>query len=173
MLADADKLTVRNDAEERYISYVFLRQSGTKHVNLKEYLQNGFTIGDNLYPKTRQENLHVLDKYSKVATPKTIVSNGALFAQLDNEAPYDKKYWKDEECYNCGKKGHPENHGKKPKKARKRDSDEDDRSVESTADSVRNIENDLKLMKNNFATVNTQLTQLKGSADGSDLSDSA
>ena len=33
-LADADKLTNRNDAEERYISYVFLRQSGTQHVNL-------------------------------------------------------------------------------------------------------------------------------------------
>ena len=46
-LAGADKLTVRNDAEERYISYVFLRQSGTQHVNLKEDLQNGFTTGDN------------------------------------------------------------------------------------------------------------------------------
>ena len=37
-LAGADKLTVRNDDEEQYISYVFLRQSGTQHANLKEYL---------------------------------------------------------------------------------------------------------------------------------------
>ena len=108
-------------------------------------MQNGFTTGDNRYPKTCQETLHLLDKYSKVATPKAIVSEGTSFAQLDNKAPYDKKYWKDKECYNCGKKGHPANHFKKPKKARKRDSDDDDRSVESTADSVRKLEKDLKL----------------------------
>ena len=64
------------------------------------------------------------------------------------------------------KKGHPANHCKKPKKVTKRDSDEDNRSVESTADSVRKLEKYLKLMKNNFATVNTQLTQLKEAADG-------
>ena len=83
-----------------------------------------------------------------------------MFAQLDNKAPYDKKYWKDKECYNCGKKVHPANHCKNPKKARKRYSD-DNRSVDSTADSVQKLEDDLKLMKNNFAAVNTQLTQLK------------
>ena len=105
--------------------------------------------------------------------PKTIVSEGTPFAQLDNKAPHDKKYWKDKECYNFGKKGHPTNHCKKPKKTRKRDSDDDNRSVESTAYSVRKIEKYLKLMQNNFATVNTQLTQLKEAADGSDLLDSA
>ena len=125
-MAGADKLTVRNDAEERYISYVFLCQSGTQHANLKEYLQNGFTIGDNRYPKSCRETLHLLYKYSKVDTPKAIVSEGTSFAQLYNKALYDKKYWKDKECYNCGKKGHPANHCKKPKKARKRDSDDGD-----------------------------------------------
>ena len=55
-------------------------------------------IGDNCYPKTRQETLHLLDKYSKVATPETMVSEGTSFAQLDKKAPYNKKYWKDKEC---------------------------------------------------------------------------
>ena len=50
--------------------------------------------------------------------------------------------------------------------------DNDDRSVESTADSVRKLKKDLKLMKKNFSTVNTQLTQLNEVVDGSDLSDS-
>ena len=67
-------------------------------------MQNGFTTGDNRYPKTRQETLHLLDKYSKVAAPKATVSEGTSFAQLDNKAPYDKKYWKDKKCYNCGKR---------------------------------------------------------------------
>ena len=46
-LGDADKQTVREDTEERYISYVFLKQSGTQHSNLKVDLKNDFTTGDN------------------------------------------------------------------------------------------------------------------------------
>ena len=69
--------------------------------------------------------------------------------------------------------GYPANHCKKPKKVRKRDLDDDDQSVESTTDSVRKLEKDLKLMKKNFAAVNTQLTQLKEAADGSNMLDTA
>ena len=36
---------------------------------------------------------------------------------------------------------------------------------------MRELEKDLKLMKKNFTTVNTQLTQFKEAADGSDMSD--
>ena len=43
--------------------------------------------------------------------------------------------------------------------------------MESTADSVRKLEKDLKLMKNNFATFNTQLTQLKEAAYVCDMLD--
>jgi hypothetical protein len=43
----AEQQAVREDAEERYISYAFLRQSGTQHGNLKVDLQNDFTTGDN------------------------------------------------------------------------------------------------------------------------------
>jgi hypothetical protein len=47
-LKPAEQETVRGDAEERYVSYVFLRQSGTQHGNLKVDLQNDFTTGDNV-----------------------------------------------------------------------------------------------------------------------------
>jgi hypothetical protein len=59
------QLVIDND-EERYVSYAFLRKSGTQHGNLKVDLQNDFTTGDNLYPKNRQQTLHLLDKYSKL-----------------------------------------------------------------------------------------------------------
>jgi hypothetical protein len=72
---------VRIDAEERYISYVFLRQSGPQHGKLKVDLQNDFTTGDNHYPKTRQQTLHLLDKYSKTTVTKPTNSEGASFAQ--------------------------------------------------------------------------------------------
>ena len=118
-LTAAQQLAVRNDAEERYHAYAFLRQSGKQHANLKMDLQNDFTTGDNRYPTDRQKTLHLLDKYSKPATPKTIQSEGASFAQKTGKGkgegkgkgkgaePYDTKYWKDKMCFKCHEKGHP------------------------------------------------------------------
>jgi hypothetical protein len=61
-LGPVEQQLLRDDAEERYVSYAFLRQSGTQHSNLKVDLQNDFTTGDNRYPKNRQQTLHLLDK---------------------------------------------------------------------------------------------------------------
>jgi hypothetical protein len=72
---------VRDDAEERYVSYALLRQSGTQHGNPKVDLQNNFTTGDNRYPKNRQQTLHLLDKYSKTVVAKVTHSEGTSFAQ--------------------------------------------------------------------------------------------
>jgi hypothetical protein len=47
-LAAAEQLLVRYDAEERYVSYDLLRQSGKQHGNLKVYFQNDLTTGENL-----------------------------------------------------------------------------------------------------------------------------
>jgi hypothetical protein len=117
---------VRDDAEERYISYAFLRQSGMQHGNLKVDLQNDFTTGDNRYPKNRQQTFHLLDKYSKTVVAKVTHSEGTSFAQKvgrgggnrnsigsgkgRDSSTYDKKYWNDNECYKCHKKGHPAMH---------------------------------------------------------------
>ena len=73
---------VRETAEERYLSYVFLRQSGKQHVKLKVDLQNDFTTGNDRYPKNRQSTLHLLDKYSKyVVETSTTTSEGSTFTQ--------------------------------------------------------------------------------------------
>jgi hypothetical protein len=112
----------RAKAEERYLSYVFLRQSGKQHNKLKVDLQNDFTTGDDRYPKNRQATLHLLDKYSKsIVVSQTTSSEGTSFAQRGgkgggnnnnnhNQDGYDKAYWKDKDCFNCNKKGHPSNH---------------------------------------------------------------
>ena len=100
-LTTAEKEVVRTDAEERYLSYVFLKQSGTQHGNLKVDLKNDFTTGDNRYPKNRQQTLHLLDNYSKQAVPKATQSEGTSFIQKqdrgkgggkDKDKPFDKKY---------------------------------------------------------------------------------
>jgi hypothetical protein len=162
---------VLDDAEDRYVSYAFLRQSGTQHGNLKVDLQNDFTTGDNRYPKNRQQTLHLLDKYGKTVVAKVTHSEGTSFAQKGgrggcnrsssgngkgrDSSTYDKKYWNDKECYKYHKKGHPATHF--PKKP----SDNDDRSTASAASSVKKLKKDLKSIKKAFTMVNTQLAQLK------------
>ena len=80
-LGAAKQQAVREDAEERFISYAFLRQSGVQHGNLKVDLQNDFTTGYNRYPKNRQQTLHLLEKYSKTVVPEMTPSEGTSFVQ--------------------------------------------------------------------------------------------
>jgi hypothetical protein len=112
-LGIVEQRVVQDDAEERYISYAFLRQSGNQHVKLKVDLQNYFTTGDSRYPKNRQQTLHLLDKYSKTAVVKVTQSEGTSFAQRSGRGGghggrsgngkshdnFDKEYWKDKTCY--------------------------------------------------------------------------
>ena len=83
-------------------------------------LQNEFTKENYLYPEYRPQNLQLLDKHRKIVVPKTYASEGSSFSQVysskgkvgkggDNKN-FDKNYWKDKECYKCGKQGHPESH---------------------------------------------------------------
>jgi hypothetical protein len=152
-LGATEQQLVRDDAEERYISYAFLRQSGMQHGNLKVDLQNDFSTGDNRYPKNRQHTLHLLNKYSKTAMARVKNSEGPSFAQKSgrgggnrsnngnekghDSSSYDKKYWKYKECYKCHKKGNPETHC--PKKP----SDNDNGSTASVASSVKKFKKDL------------------------------
>ena len=46
------KKETRKDAEEHYLSYIFLRKSGKQHNKLKTDLQNDSTKGKYQYPKT-------------------------------------------------------------------------------------------------------------------------
>jgi hypothetical protein len=80
-LGATEQQLVRDEAEERYVSYDFLRQSGKQHGNLKVDLQNDFTTGDNCYPKNRHQTLHLLDKYSKTVVARVTHSEGTSFAQ--------------------------------------------------------------------------------------------
>ena len=110
-----EQKATRGKAEEPYLSYVFLRQSGKQHQKRRVDLQNDFTTGDDRYPKNRQQTLHLLDKYSKSNIVQTNPFEGMAFAQKGGSPNrqddiYDKKYWKDKEYFNCHKKGHPSTH---------------------------------------------------------------
>jgi hypothetical protein len=80
-LGPVEQQLVRDDAEERYVSYAFLLQSGMQHGNPKVDLQNDFTTDNNRYPKNRQHTLYLFDKYSKSVVAKVTHSEGTSFAQ--------------------------------------------------------------------------------------------
>jgi hypothetical protein len=185
-LGATEQRVARDDAEERYVSYAFLRQSGNQHGNPKVDLQNDFTTGDNRYPKNRQKTLHLLDNCSKTAVAKVTQSEGTSFAQRSGRGGgrggrsgngkshdnFNKEYWKDKNCYKCEKKGHLAN--KCPKKS---NNDDNKKSVASAASSFKKLKKDFKSMKKAFTTANTQLEKLKeadydlsGSEDDDDQS---
>jgi hypothetical protein len=86
-------------------------------------LSDDYTKGSDNYPQTRSQALMLMDHYSKTPTAIT-TSEGTAFAQSDKKKKkggdkkkkpkspkdpkdFDKEWWKDKECYRCGKKGHP------------------------------------------------------------------
>ena len=130
----------RSEAKERVLSYALIVSSSNQHKKIKEDLSNDFTKGEDYYPRDRSQALMMMDHYSKSPTVVT-VSEGTSFAQTGNKKKkgdkdkpkttdkdpkeFDKAYWKDKECYRCGRLGHPATAcSVKPLK----DVDDDDRS---------------------------------------------
>jgi hypothetical protein len=167
---------IHNDTEEWFLAYVFLKQSGKQHANLKMDLQNDFMTGNNRYPRNRQQTLHLLNKYSKSAVSNMTPSEGASFTQRGKQGQqggnqnavdsYDKKFCKNKECFKCHKKGHPALHF--PKKDD--DDDDDAKSSASMASSIKKLTKEVKSMNKKFSLINAQLQQIQ--ENESDLSDS-
>jgi hypothetical protein len=153
-LSAEQKQAVREDAEERYILYTFLHQSRAQHGNLKVDLTNDFTNGSNRYPKTHQQMLHLLNKYSTtVVVPKMTSSEGSSFAQKGGRGgrdgkgqgsiTFDKEYWKERTCFNCIEKGHPSSSHTKPGVI----NDDDSASI---VQSIKKLTKDTKILKKAF-----------------------
>jgi hypothetical protein len=114
---------VRVSAWERFLSYALMETSNSKHDKIKNDLLDDYTKGSDNYPQTRSQALMLMDHYSKTPTAITTLE-GTVFAQSGKKKKkggnmekkpkaakdpkdFDKEWWKDKECYRCGKKGHP------------------------------------------------------------------
>ena len=75
---------VHIDSEERYLYLAILRQSGKQHIQLNMDLYNNYFIINDLYHKSRPQNIHLLEKYSKIDVPKILAPEGLSFAQGDS-----------------------------------------------------------------------------------------
>ena len=98
------------------MAFGLLKTAGASHDKIKSDLSDDFTKGSDNYPVTPQQTLLLLDKYSKKPTLVT-PSEGTSFAQKGKKSDekksggdkveFDKEFYKDKECFRCGKKGHP------------------------------------------------------------------
>jgi hypothetical protein len=120
-----EQAAVRASAKERFLSFALIKTSNSKHDKIKDNLSDDYTKGSDKYPQNRLHALMLMDHYSKAPTAITN-SEGTAFAQnggktkkgkgdkdkAKSDTPkdpkdFDKEWWKDIECYRCGKKGHP------------------------------------------------------------------
>ncbi|MGL5937017.1 MAG: hypothetical protein ACRCZI_15505, partial [Cetobacterium sp.] len=188
---DDERESVRSDAQERYLAYIFLRQSGPQHEKLKTDLGDAFTVaGDSttrarIYPKTRDEVYGQLQRYHKVKRT-TVTSEGSSFVQGGRgrgsgragrtSGRFDKEYWADKKCHKCDKLGHPASACKKKDADDKSTGSNKSKSSKSSRSSakqalekVRKMQKEWKKQKKSFATLEAQLEE---DANQSDLTDS-
>ena len=138
--SDADRAKVGAQARERFIGFGLLRTANKDHDHLKNALSDDYTKGSDNYPINPQQTLLLLDKYSKKPTV-VATSEGTAFAQKgkkgdaqkksgndDAKFEFDKEFYKDKECFRCGKKGHP-----KAACTVKLTASDDDKSVKSSS----------------------------------------
>ena len=117
VLGPMEQAAIKVLARERFMAFGLLKTAGSSHDKIKSDLSDDFTKGSDNYPVTPVQTLLLLDKYSKKPTV-VAASEGTAFAQkgkkgeakkdpTDKKVEFDKEFYKDKECFRCGKKGHP------------------------------------------------------------------
>ena len=113
-------------AEDQYLAYILLVNSGGQHNHLRKEFQNDFIKGSDKYPENCSQTLLFLDRYSKLASADSGLQ-GTAFPQMGGQSKkgkekkgsnkpkaekkdFDKEYFKDLPCFKCRKKGHPQSH---------------------------------------------------------------
>jgi hypothetical protein len=177
-LGTANQAAMHQAAENQYLAYILLVNSGRQHEHLGKELQNDFTKGSDKYPENCSQTLLFLDRYLK-SDPADTASQGTAFTQKGGQPKkgkekkgsnkpkaekknFDKEFFKDLPCFKCGKKGHPQLHC--PIKT----NDDNDLSISSKSNrssklgkkpKIKDFENQFKNLKKSFA-------QLKSAQEG-------
>jgi hypothetical protein len=184
-LGTTNQAAMRQAAEDQYLAYILLVNSGRQYKHLRKELQNNFTKGSNKYPENCSQTFLFLDRYSKSALVDSALQ-GTAFAQKGgwpkkgeekkgSDKPktirknFDKEYFKDLPCFKCWKKGHPQLHC--PTKT------DDDNNLSISSKSNRSSKSGgkpkIKDFKNQFKNLKKSFAQLKSAQEGTSSSNSS
>ena len=112
---------VKDDVKQAYLAYLFFINSNDKmHSQLKKTVANDHAKGDGeAFPSSCHAALTLMNDFKPLVVEATasVASQGTAFAQKQqkgagtpgggSKCSYNKEYFANKECHNCGKKGHP------------------------------------------------------------------
>jgi hypothetical protein len=114
---------VKDGVKQAFLAYLFfINSNNKKHSPLKKTLTNDHPKGDGeAFPSSCHAALTLINDFKPLVIKATasVASQGTAtaFAQKQqkgagtpgggSECSYNKEYFADKECHNCGKKGHP------------------------------------------------------------------
>ncbi len=122
LLSDTvNKDKVKDDVKQVFLAYMFFINSiDKKHSQLKKTVANDHAKGDGeAFPSSCHAALTLMNDFQPLVIKATapVASQGTAFAQKQqkgagtpgggSKCSYNKEYFADKECHNCGKKGHP------------------------------------------------------------------
>jgi hypothetical protein len=111
----------KDDVKQAFLAYLFfINSNNKKHSQLKKTVANDHAKGDGeAFPSSCHAALTLMNDFKPLVVKATalVASQGTAFAQKQqksaetlgggNECSYNKEYFANKECHNCGKKGHP------------------------------------------------------------------
>jgi hypothetical protein len=89
-LGTTNQAAMRQAAEDQYLAYILLVNSGGQHKHLRKELQNDFIKGSDKYPENCSQTLLFLDRYSKSA-PADSALQGTAFTQKGGQPKKGKE----------------------------------------------------------------------------------
>jgi hypothetical protein len=150
---------VKEDVKQAFLAYlIFINSNNKKHSQLKKIVAKDHAKGDGeSFPSSCHAALMLMNDFKPLIIEGTapVAAQGTAFAQKQKGAgipatgtkcTYNKEYFADKECRNCGKKGHPSRCCPQKKGKAKKDS-EDDKLI-SSKKSAKTIKSLTKQVKN-------------------------
>jgi hypothetical protein len=158
LLDTVKEAKVKEDVKQAFLAYLFfINSNDKKHSQLKKTIANNHAKGNaEAYPSSCHAALILMNSFMPLVIKGAVLvaAQDTAFAQKQEqkvagtpatECNYNKEYFTDKECNNCGKKGHPARFCTNKKGKAKKDS-EDDKSV-SSLKSIKSLTKQIKTLK--------------------------
>jgi hypothetical protein len=171
---------VKDDVKQAFLAYLFfINSNDKKHSQLKKTVANDHAKGDReAFPSSCHAALTLMNDFKPLVVEATalVASQGTPFSQkqkgagtaaVGSECSYNKEYFADKECHNCGKKGHPARCC--PQKKCKMMKGTDDQKLVSSSKSNKTIKSLTKQVKTLKKSVSVLQAHNKDSKDNSSI----